>query len=76
MTAQAKASRGHGLWPGSPVEGETVQAPKRGCPGPGPGITECPSRAQVGGKGQERAGAGPQDSGESDEDSPAVSPQT
>lgn len=70
MTAQATASRE----PGSPVDRETVEAPKRSCPGPG--ITKCLSHVHVGAQGQERAGACPQGGCESEEESPAVSPHT
>lgn len=56
MTARAKASRENRLWPGSPVEGETVEALKRSCPGPGPGITKCLSLTSSGwvGRGEGR----------------------
>lgn len=66
MAAQAKVSRGTRSWPGSPVEGETAEARKRSCPGPGPGIAKClPHNIQMGAWGQEKAAACPEDSGES-----------
>lgn len=65
MTAQAKVSR-ENTSPGASVEGEKVEAPKRSCPAPGPRIAKCLLyNVQMGGSGQEKAGACPEDRGES-----------
>lgn len=66
MAAQARVSRENRLWPGSPVEGESVEALERNCTGPGLGTAKClPHNVQMGGWGQGEMGTCPEGSGES-----------